>query len=307
MSAGRRDDSRVMHLLVTGAGGYVGRELCRRFLDDGITVTAATRRDAALRDLPAGDNLRHAVFDMAEPWPDLPAVDGVIHAGAQSRPDGPAVETYMRDNVMATGRLLTWMKTSGTKRVIFLSSISVFGKIAASRVDETTPSVSAGAYGMSKHLCEMALAEASDTIASLSVRLPGVLGPGAMTPWLAKVLDAAIRGADISIFNPDQPFNNAVHVDDLAKWFGAAMRRDMAGADMLVLGAGGRTTVHEAVETLIGRAGSSSTVRVEPSDRASFSIDCTKAAGIYGYAPMDIDDMLRRFVSENSSPDAHVA
>ena len=106
-------------------------------------------------------------------------------------------------------------------------------------------------------------------------------------------------GEPLDYFNPDAPFNNAVHERDVAALVGAALQRGLNGADMVVVGAAGRTTIAEAVQTLVQSTGSRSPVSAQKRDRPAFLIDSGKAQRLFGFAPMEILAALRQFVSDN--------
>ena len=95
-------------------------------------------------------------------------------------------------------------------------------------------------------------------------------------------------GEPLDYFNPDAPFNNVVHERDIAALVATALERGLGGADMVIAGAAGRTTIAEAVQVLVETAGSSSPVTAQTRDRGAFLIDSGKAQRLFGFAPMDV-------------------
>jgi nucleoside-diphosphate-sugar epimerase len=120
---------------------------------------------------------------------------------------------------------------------------------------------------------------------------------------LSGVVQAARAGQEIAIYNPDAPYNNAVHVTELCCFIVDLLEQERTGHDVVTLGAGGVTTVRKAVETLLHAFGSASPVRVmSGSELPSFTISSKRAEERYGYRALDIETMLRRFAAENSNP-----
>jgi UDP-glucose 4-epimerase len=78
-----------------------------------------------------------------------PRLDALVHAAARSPGEGVTVEQIVRDNVTATHRLVTHAKRAGVQTTIFFSSLSVYGQIRVSVVDESTALHSPDAYGLS--------------------------------------------------------------------------------------------------------------------------------------------------------------
>lgn len=292
-----------MRILVTGAGGYIGTEVACRLTAHRCTVVAAARspHSPGCRRLLGVPEIDLVHFDLAQPWP---AIDGpfdlIFHAGGRSEPRGCSIADYTKDNVTATQRLTDFAAAAGSP-VVFCSSVSVYGEVVDAVVDEATAVRNPEPYGMTKRLAEMMLAERSPAFSSLSIRLPGVLGPGAETPWLAAVLRQARGNGEIRIYNPKVGFNNAVHVADLASWLASLAEHGLAGSDVVTLGARGRMNVEEVVRKVVDATGSKAKIREVCTDRRSFTISIDRACNRYGYRPMDIAEMAEIFVRENPS------
>jgi nucleoside-diphosphate-sugar epimerase len=214
-----------------------------------------------------------------------------------------STDKMVADNILATRRLIEHAKGHRIGKVLFLSSLSVYGRIEAPVVDEKTQVLDPEPYGLSKLICERLLAEASG-ISGLAIRLPGVLGRNSVRNWLTGVLHAARDGREIVIYNPDAPFNNAVHVADLSRFVVELLRRDWQGFDAVTIGAAGHTTVRSAVKIIVGALGDQSAIREERFSRQSFSVSSERASRLYGYDPMEIEAMLRRFAAENAASNA---
>lgn len=283
-----------MRVLVTGAGGFIGRVATRRLAEAGLRVTALTRRPAEAGWDPS---VAVAAGDLASPDTVLPPVDAVLHAAATSPAPGIDADRFLDDNVLATRRLADHAVACGA-RMVFLSSVSVHGRVEAPVVDEATPIRDPEPYGLSKRLCEMLLeARASRGLSAVSLRLPGVVGPGCRSPWLRRVLDQLRAGATVTVANPQAPFNNAVLAGDLAEFCLSLLLRPWSGWDMLTLGAAGSLTIAQVVETLAEAAGRPARWQAGPPG-PSFTISSVRAAERHGYRPRDIGDLLQRFAKE---------
>jgi nucleoside-diphosphate-sugar epimerase len=75
--------------------------------------------------------------------------------------------------------------------------------------------------------------------------------------------------------------------------------RKLAGADMVLVGSAGQTTVREAVQTIVDATGARSPVSAHQTARSAFLIDSSKATRLFGFAPMEILAALRQFASDN--------
>ncbi len=206
--------TRALRLLVTGAGGYVGRHVTARALAEGHSVRASMRDPARAAEIsgavggpvePAAlDLLRDAGWDAA-----MAGIDAVLHTaspvpiGAPRRDDD-----VIRPALEGTRRVMEAAARAGVPRVVVTSSIAAVlnprGKdlaeffTAADWTDAEDPAVRA--YARAKTLAER---EARRIAAEAGIALvtinPGVVfGPprgGPATSSLA-LIDRLIRGRD---------------------------------------------------------------------------------------------------------------
>lgn len=290
-----------MRVLVTGASGFSGHAIARRLLNDRHHVVAHHRSNPLPDDLVEAEPLRADLADLGA----IPAgLDAVVHAAATSPPTGQPgavpTEALIRDNALATAHLIRQCTEAGVARMIYLSSLSVHGHIDGSSVDENTPVSDPDAYGTSKLLGEQALAASG--LSGLAIRLPAVIGPGAARNWPVQVKARIAAGEKVRIYNADGPFNNVVHVADLAEWIAriVAANAPVGGFRAMPVACVEPVSVREAVQALA--AGMNREARLDPvsAPRPGFVID-TDSARSFGFAPMTTLDALRRFGREGEA------
>jgi|JI10StandDraft_1071094.scaffolds.fasta_scaffold114704_2 UDP-glucose 4-epimerase len=292
-----------MRVLVTGSGGFLGRALAAELAQRGFDVLAAYRTTVPPAFAPPAPRL--VALDLAELTALPEPVDAVVHAAATSAWTGISAEAMARDNVEATRRLIGAAKAAGSTKFFFCSSMSAFGDIKSGSVDEATPVVNPDVYGMTKLVGEAMLREAAPGgLAGLALRLPAVIGPGAKRNFLAVAAARLKAGEPVSIFNPDAPFNNAVHSADLAALIATMLERGWQGYDMLVLGAAGQMSIRGAVERLRAKLGPAVPVNVRTAGKGAFTLDSRRAIVAYGYRPMQIGPMLDRYAGEAAAEPA---
>ena len=288
-------------ILLTGPTGFVGSVILEDLLRAGYEVVAVHRSalDASRQDRYSSGQCRFIRADLTEKI-DLPSgIDAVIHTAALSNPSGPSVADYLNNNVQATSNLVNQAVRGGVRNFINFSSLSVYGQIAASEVDENTEMVNVSSYGMSKYLSELVLQEAVGELNSVSIRFPGILGKGTKGPWLMKVRDQILQNQPINIFNPDGMFNNAVHVNDVSRWVVSLLDKDLDGARSITAGAKTPITVQETMELLIDLSHSTTTVTSSQNSRGTFIISNDRAISDYGYQPSSVDQIMRMLADED--------
>lgn len=192
-----------MTIVVTGAGGFVGRQLVRGLLEQGRNVTGV---DSAAGGIPAG--ARVVAGDLGDVAVRAEALAGgctaLVHLatvpGGAAEAD-PAASR--RINIDAMYDLLLEAAAAGNRpRVVYASSIAVFGDPLPDHVDDATPLSPKMIYGGHKAMMEHAVAMLSNrgAIDGVTVRLPGILarpkGPSGMkSAFMSDLFHALKAGA----------------------------------------------------------------------------------------------------------------
>ena len=218
-----------MRMVVTGAGGFIGRALVTRLAieNDVIGIDEAP--------MPAG--CRALIGDVGDPAVLNTAFengcDAVVHlatipGGAAEADPGLA----RRINLDATLDLAERASAAGCGRFLFTSSIAVFGDLFLPGVDDETPVAPRLLYGAHKAMAETWLSTLGrrGSLDALSLRLPGIVarprGSAAMKSAFMSNLFHALRagerftspvspGATMWLMSRDRLIDNLVLAVDL--------------------------------------------------------------------------------------------
>lgn len=279
-----------MKVLVTGAGGFIGRYLLPALVARGHAVVATDLRPPA--DAADSAAITWHALDVSRP-------EEVYKRMLASRPDAvihlvswlaaPCEANPLRGweiNFRSTQYLLDAGLAAGLRRFVFTSSISVFGRGVPEPVRDDAVKEPATIYGQTKLACEHLLRwyRNKHGLAVGAVRFPWVYGPGRETGitamYSSKLLDAIARHEALDIAFGEEK-GDWLYVKDAVK------------ALLLLLGAdsvpqvaynimGGLYTVREAMAVA---------QRVEPAARISFR-DAAKASD--NPYPLSYDDSAAR-------------
>lgn len=200
-----------MKVLITGAAGFVGHALSKRIQSSGLIGTAPVESIALLdTNFPVTSNtsgaVRYLSGNLADPdfararWG--AGFDVIFHLA--SVPGGAAEQNYelSRDvNITGTIRLLEAAKAQtengGRKpRVVFTSTIAVFGTQLPAVVDDASAANPQMTYATQKLIGEMLLSDFSRRgwLDGRALRLAGVLArPPAKTGQLSGFMSDMIR------------------------------------------------------------------------------------------------------------------
>jgi nucleoside-diphosphate-sugar epimerase len=167
-------------LLVTGASGFVGSSLLASY--------PATRpRIGLVRPGRAGAAHPGLSYRTLGSWTEealtraFHGVDAVVHAASVVHHPGATEAEYARFNVEGTRSLVQACKLAGVKRLVFLSTIKVYGEEPGAGVlDESTPVVGDSPYARTKIEAEQLVlaAGAEGGLSTAVLRLCPVFGRG---------------------------------------------------------------------------------------------------------------------------------
>lgn len=168
-------------VLITGANGFIGKELCLSLHKMGYEVIGGVRKDFAM---PGIKIINVGEINKDTEWgPTLQGVEIVVHLASrvhimQDKNPNP-LEAYREVNVEGTAKLAKACCKAGVKKFIFLSSIKVNGEGKDQPyVEEDIPSP-ADYYGVSKWEAEKILQKifSSSEVDFTIIRPPLVYGP----------------------------------------------------------------------------------------------------------------------------------
>lgn len=275
----------MSRLLVTGSTGFIGSLFSNYFSDAGFTVFGCSKKP------PTDTSVPYEWFscDLTIPLSSFPEVDYCIHAAGLSPHQSNKAEDFDRVNCQGTSELIKILGKTKCQGLIFLSGMTVYGKLSTELVDERTKCISPNPYGLSKLNAEKLLSE-QNLFPSVQLRLPGVLGPGSSTPWLTRQIKSFIQGETINIYSPEAFFNNAVWAEDIAKFIEDLLNSKNFESNRLVLGAKGKEKILDLMNYIKRKTKSKSRIKVENGSNP-FTINFSKAKSL-GYNPLHIHDLI---------------
>jgi nucleoside-diphosphate-sugar epimerase len=210
-------------------------------------------------------------------WP-AAELDYLVYCAAATERDEAGYRAAYVDGLR---RVLDWLAQHGQRprRLLFVSSSSVYDQQGGEWVDETSPAEAAGFSGRIMREAEQ-LALHSGIAASL-VRLTGIYGPG--REWL---LNQVRQGYKVASEPP--LYGNRIHVDDAAGLLACLLHADSRGVTLedCYLGVDDEPApLHEVVAWLRGQLGVSHWAE-QSSVRRAGSKRCSNArARALGWAP----------------------
>ena len=149
-----------MHVLITGAAGFIGSSLTDRLLANGHSVTGVDNLSTGQIEFLAGAQAnpnftlrQHDLLDLAALTESVAGADLVVHFAANADvrfgPDHP--DRDLQQNIIVTWNVLEAMRRNNVKRIAFSSTGSVYGESAVIPTPEDAPfPIQTSLYGASK-------------------------------------------------------------------------------------------------------------------------------------------------------------
>jgi len=248
-----------VRVLITGASGFIGAELCLHLLKLGHEVLAQGRSSEKLQRLgkaaPSGAPPLSLLRCELRELDRLPrGIDAVVHAAAVRDPvarvsPGLAVET----NVGGTVRLWDLAEAAGVKRFVLISSQAVYGSVDPPWREDQRPEPQ-GAYALSKYAAEQAILNRLSQMEPVVLRVSHVYGAGLFMRWdelVGRFVLQTREAKPIEIHGDGSQRMDLVHVRDLVRGISMILdRSEQLPSRLYNLGGGKTHSVLEIAEVV---------------------------------------------------------
>jgi len=259
-------------VLITGGLGFVGSNLAHSLVAAGAEVTLLDARLPHLGSNPANiagieDDVTVAEADVrdADAVADCVAdADLVYHCAAQNDRSyaGEHPSADLAINCEGTLNVLEAAKACDpSPRVVYTSSLAVYGRPTDLPVDESTPARPMDLYGAHKrtaeHYCR--IYHEQHGVPTTVCRLANVYGPRAPTDTGYGVqgifVATAVRDETITVFEPGTMQRDIIHVADVVDVLERMGTSEAVLGEEYVLGSGEGTTLGSLARTIVDVAG----------------------------------------------------
>jgi UDP-glucose 4-epimerase len=202
-----------MKILLTGANGFVGRNLASR-LSVHHEMFAIVRDSAALASTR---RLSVIKMDLAQPLnaKGLPArLDVIIHLAQGNVAFPENANELFAVNSTSTQQLLDYGRRAGARQFMLASTGDVYGK-RFEPCREIDPVAPASYYAVTKHVAEMLVRAYSSYLDGCILRLFRPYGPGQTGRLVPNLADSIRQRRVVLLHRGDRPRMTPIYIDDL--------------------------------------------------------------------------------------------
>lgn len=306
--------------LVTGGAGFIGSHIADRLIEEGYRVVIIDNESTGFRE-NVNPKAIYVHGDITRPKDLIKAfsygIDVVFHIAGQASTirsfNNPLNDLMV--NVVGTINVLKMCLNYRVPRLMYASSMTVYGHPNKIPTPETEPCKPISYYGITKYAAERyvhATAERVDLDFELRVtsfRMFNVYGErqslenpyqGVVSIFIANILN----GETITIHGDGEQSRDFVHIQDVVDAWMAALDNEQAYNQVFNLGTGMRRSINELVDvTLAAFNHSRETYPVQyapvrPGDQRHMAADITKASQVLGWHPkVQFEEGMKRTIS----------
>ena len=297
----------MQRILVTGANSFVGQNLISHLETFGFEILglARSRKSKSVHDLANLSPITNRPYILGDLSDSLFIEsisfkpDAIIHLAA-NRNSNEGISKLLQDNYLSTKNLQVYAQKNDCTRFIYTSSVSVHGQLSHSPLTENSGYENPNLYGLTKRLGELFLQDNNVNTNLYVLRLPAVLGLGAMDHWVSRILKEALSNSIITQRNADSLFNNILDVDDLSMFIIKLLSDSQQGSHTFPLASSEPITISEVINLVIQLTGSKSKIQKLDHGAPAIYIDDSYARQQFNFQSLTTVFALQKYVRTNA-------
>lgn len=246
-------------ILITGVAGFIASHIANRFLVEGYSVVGVD-------DLSGGkiSNIPNGVDFIQGDLADLNTIRRlptdcrqILHLAGQSSGeisfDDPVADLTM--NTITTLRLIEYGIRNSVERMVYASSMSVYGSVPDAPIKESYHPSPLSCYGIGKFASEGYLRIYQHKMPYVAMRMFNVYGPGQDLSNLRQgmvsiYLAQAINSGRIEVKGGLERFRDFIFIDDVVEAWWRAVSRNEPLNHAINIGTGIRTSVGDLLRAI---------------------------------------------------------
>ncbi|MBW9221503.1 SDR family oxidoreductase [Methanothermococcus sp. SCGC AD-155-C09] len=239
-----------MRLLITGGAGFIGSHVVDASLENNYDITVLDNLITGNLENLKNKKVKFIKSDIRDKNLNFKDIDAVIHLGAQINVR-TSLERPIYDgdvNILGTLNILESMRKYDVEKIVFASSVAVYGDPKYLPVDENHPKEPMSPYGMSKYCGERYIKLYNEIygINYTILRYSNVYGerqdPKGEAGVISIFIDSMLNNKAPTIYGDGNQTRDFVYVGDVAKGTLMALRWKN---EVVNIGTGKETTINE--------------------------------------------------------------
>ncbi len=266
-----------MRILITGANGFVGKNLSEFLEQKGHETIKLTRKEADLADNKSVDKFLQSFSQ---------EIDVIIHTAFKLCSVEQSEQEQMqnfKDNISITENVIKIAKQLNPKKLINFSSMAVYPNVngSYSEISEIRPSQNPeGMYGLAKFVSENLITLNLKNIQHIHLRLAQVYGEGMRSDRIIPIMKKELEEKNtITVFGMGERVSCFINIEKLCNIILKLLAKDIKG----IFNVGDENISYlELAQKIIKKYGNekSKTIKIDKGSRAKFYLNCDKLKNI---------------------------
>jgi UDP-glucose 4-epimerase len=246
-------------ILITGVAGFIGSKVAERFINEGYSVIGVDDLSTGhIKNVPK--DIDFIEIDLSD-YKNLKEISkncsSILHLAGQSSGeisfDNPVAD--LNKNTVSTLNLIKFGIDNNIKKILYASSMSIYGHASNKAVNENDSCLPLSCYGVGKLASENYLKIYQDQLPFVSLRMFNVYGPGQdlinLRQGMVSIYIAqAIASGRIEVKGNLNRFRDFIYIDDVVEaWFRSTINQNISNTSINV-GTGIKTTIKELLDNI---------------------------------------------------------
>lgn len=216
--------------MITGADGAIGKEIA-------LLLSKNKKFDLYLFSYRKTEKNKKKIFfqNFTKPINYNIKPDAIIHCAAKHgfSKTGNSMKNVYSTNLKITKNLIKFSNKKKVKKLIFLSSVDIYGKINTNEVRENNKSIGSNLYGKSKLISERLFCQKKNCFKTICLRIPGIFtfDLSKNHPLIVTIIKKTLRNENINIYNFNAKFNNILDTYEIVRMIKIFLNRKKIKSD----------------------------------------------------------------------------
>jgi len=284
-----------MKVLVTGCGGNIGRQILKNL--------SLTQKNLLLlfNYKKNKKEYKNKIYrDLTKPLKIKSNVDTIIHCA--SKTPNSSVENMRKiysTNLKITKNIIDFANKHGVKKIIFFSSIDVYGLTNKKILTEADKPVKPNFYARSKVISERMFCKKTNKFKSICLRIPGFLNPNINKnyPIITSLIGKIKKNKKITIYNSKKKFNNILDIDELLTFLRFIQNKQIK-SNVFNLSASKPINFIDLINIIKKKLNSKSIISENTDKKKSFIISVSKIDKILNFKTSSTKKIIHRFLKK---------
>ncbi len=280
-------------ILVTGGAGFIGSHLCERLLKEGTEVVIlddfSTGKMANLKKIADSTTIRRGnIANRQIIKKVVKGCDVIVHMAFPYGRTGMGLkEQYIEDGTVGTYNILKSATEHNVQKVIFASSVAVYGIPQYLPIDENHPINPFLPYGATKRAGELYCSTFSKLygLDTVSLRYFYIYGPRYSTfdhSALVNFINRAIQKKPLLIYGNGLQIRDYTYIDDAINGTILAIKKDNIQGKIYNISSGVKISILELAQKIKKIIGKGVKIRFAKNDQYRYIPYCKVPIGMTG-------------------------